>query len=133
MRRLVSARLRPIRLSRFLLTEQEPQIALGALTRLRWLAVVGQIAATVVALVVLKLQLPIVPIAVVAVLTAASNAAAVMAMRRRRPLHGLVQGLVLLDVGSLTTLLYFTGGGFQSFLGVLPLAGGGGGEGGGLG
>jgi two-component system sensor histidine kinase RegB len=111
----VSSRLPPIRLSRFLLTEHEPQIALGALTRLRWLAVVGQVAATIVALVVLRLRLPILPIAVVAVLTAISNGAAVVAMRRRRPLHGLVQVLLLLDVGSLTTLLYFTGGASNPF------------------
>jgi two-component system sensor histidine kinase RegB len=111
----VSSRLPPLRLSRFRLTEHEPQIALGALTRLRWLAVVGQVAATLIALFGLRLELPIVPIAVVGVLTAVSNGAAVVAMRRRRPLQGLVQILLLLDVGSLTALLYFTGGASNPF------------------
>src|SRR4051812_35367187 len=36
-------------------------------------------------------------------------------MRRRRPLQGLVQILLLLDVGSLTALLYFTGGASNPF------------------
>lgn len=111
----MSSRLPPLRLSRFRLTEHEPQIALSALTRLRWLAVVGQVAATLIALFGLRLELPIVPIAVVGLLTAVSNAAAVIAMRRRRPLQGLVQILLLLDVGSLTALLYFTGGASNPF------------------
>jgi two-component system, sensor histidine kinase RegB len=110
-----SSRLPPLRLSRFRLTEHEPEIALGALTRLRWLAIIGQVAATLVAFFGLRLELPIVPIALVGVLTAVSNAGAVIAMRRRRPLQGLVQILLLLDVGSLTALLYFTGGASNPF------------------
>jgi two-component system sensor histidine kinase RegB len=61
------------------------------------------------------LELPIVPIALVGVLTVVSNGAAVLAMRHRRPLQGLVQILLLLDVGSLTALLYFTGGASNPF------------------
>jgi two-component system sensor histidine kinase RegB len=115
MRGLVPARLPPIGFSRFLLTEHEPQIALGALTRLRWLAVVGQIAATVGAAMLLRLRFPIAPIVVVVVVTAVSNAAAVLMMRRRRPPRWLVHGLLLLDVGSLTALLYYTGGAGNPF------------------
>src|SRR5258706_10799693 len=116
MRGLVAAaRLPPIGFCRFLLTEHEPQIALAALTRLRWLAVVGQIAATVGAAMLLRLRFPIAPIVVVVVVTAVSNAAAVLMMRRRRPPRWLVHGLLLLDVGSLTALLYYTGGAGNPF------------------
>src|SRR5258706_11332516 len=96
MRGLVAAaRLPPIGFSRFLLTEHEPQIALAALTRLRWLAVVGQIAATVGAAMLLRLRFPIAPIVVVVVVTAVSNPAAVLIMRgggpARRPGRGLAR------------------------------------------
>src|SRR5258705_12441689 len=82
--------------SRFLLTEHEPQIALGALTRLRWLAVVGQIAATVGAAMLLRLRFPIAPIVVVVVVTAVSNAAAGRMVRRRGPPRWRVAGLLRL-------------------------------------
>jgi two-component system sensor histidine kinase RegB len=108
-------RVTPLGLSRLLLTEHEPQIALLALTRLRWLAVVGQVAAVVVAVAGLKLRLPIVPIAGVVVLTMATNAVVVVEMRWHRPRRWLVQFLLLLDVGSLTALLYFTGGAANPF------------------
>src|SRR2546423_9096966 len=52
---------------------QEPQIALAALTRLRWLAVIGQITATLVAVLLLHLRLPLIPIATVILITAFSN------------------------------------------------------------
>ena len=57
----VASRPHPTRLHRLFVREHEPQIALAALTRLRWLAVVGQIAATAVAVAVLRLNLPLVP------------------------------------------------------------------------
>src|SRR5258706_6408209 len=115
MRGLVAERLPPIGFSRFLLTEHEPQIALGALTRLRGLGVVGQLAATVGGAMLLRLRFPIAPIVVVVVVTAVSNAAAVLMMRHRRPSRWLVHGLLLLDVGSLTALLYYTGGATNPF------------------
>ena len=46
---------------------------LGTLTRLRWLAVVGQSVATIVAVFVLGLHLPVKPIAAVIALTAITN------------------------------------------------------------
>jgi len=45
----------------------------ATLTPLRWLAVVGQVTATAVAALVLKLHVPVGPIAAVVVLTAVSN------------------------------------------------------------
>jgi len=105
---------RRLSFSRFL-TEHEPHIALGALTRLRWLAVVGQVSATWVAVSLLRLKLPLLPIALLIGFTVLSNAVATVAMRRRRPPSWLVQVLLLLDVGSLTGLLYFTGGAANPF------------------
>jgi hypothetical protein len=60
------------------LRDHEPQIALTALTRLRWLAVVGQLGATWVAVSFLRLTLPIAPMAVVIAETAVTNAVVVV-------------------------------------------------------
>src|SRR3954462_8574998 len=102
---LVSSRASPIRFTRLFLRDHEPQIALTALTRLRWLAVVGQVGAMGVALSFLQLPLPIVPMGLVIAVTAVTNAGVVLKMRRgHAPSRWLVQWLLLLDVGSLTTL-----------------------------
>ena len=98
-----------------LLTEHEPRIVLAALTRLRWLAVVGQVAATVVGVWLLKLHLPLEKIGLVIGLTAVSNAVVVLEMRWHAPPRWLVQLLLLMDVGALTALLYFTGGSWNPF------------------
>jgi two-component system sensor histidine kinase RegB len=112
----VSSRSSSIRFSRLFLRDHEPQIALTALTRLRWLAVVGQIAATAVAVVFLQLNLPVVEMAAVIAVTAVTNAVVVMKMRLgHAPSRWAVQLLLLLDVASLTTLLYFTGGATNPF------------------
>jgi two-component system sensor histidine kinase RegB len=112
----VSSRSNPIRFSRLFLRDHEPQIALTALTRLRWLAVVGQVGAMGVAVSFLQLTLPIVPMALVIAVTAVTNAVVVLKMRwGHAPSRWLVQLLLLLDVGSLTTLLYFTGGATNPF------------------
>lgn len=88
----------------------QPQIVLAALTRLRWLAVIGQVAATVVAYFGLHLKLPLMPICMVLVVTAASNVSLHLANYCRRTPAWLVHGVVLLDVLLLTALLFFTGG-----------------------
>ena len=64
---------RPPLLSALLSAAEAPQIVLAALTRLRWLAVVGQVGACAVAAMGLHLQLPVAPIASVIGLTALSN------------------------------------------------------------
>jgi two-component system sensor histidine kinase RegB len=88
----------------------EPQIVLAALTRLRWLAVIGQLAATVLAAAVLRLHIPLAPIVVVIVITALSNAMLAWLPAFARPPGWLVQVVLLLDVYLLTVLLYLTGG-----------------------
>ena len=101
--------------ARIVLASNEPQIALSALCRLRWLAVVGQIAATCVAIFALKLQVPVIPVAGVILFTAASNAGIALGMRLGRPRVWLVQAVLMADVLALTTLLYFTGGARNPF------------------
>lgn len=88
----------------------EPEIVLRAIVRLRWLAVVGQIAATAVAVWGFHLALPVGAIAWVIFGTACSNALLAVGMRLGRPPAGLVQVVLLLDVVLFTQILYFTGG-----------------------
>lgn len=89
----------------------EPQIVLAALTRLRWLAVVGQLIATGVAVGAMHLRLPLTPILTVILLTACSNVLLHVVNRlAARPPAWIVQSVLLLDVLLLTALLYLTGG-----------------------
>ena len=96
--------------SSFVSALNEPQIVLAALTRLRWLAVVGQLAATVLAAAVLRLHIPLAPIIVVIVVTALSNGMLAWLPAVGKPPGWLVQVVLLLDVYLLTVLLYLTGG-----------------------
>lgn len=101
--------------SSFLSADQEPQIVLAALTRLRWLAVIGQITAAAVAVFAMGLRLPLVPIFAVVLITAISNAALMALNALRKPPAWLIQATLLLDVLLLTSLLYLTGGPLNPF------------------
>lgn len=95
---------------------QEPQIVLTWLTRLRWFAVAGQVAALAVAGGVVGLRLPVIPIAMIVGTTALTNFAAYAWMRRGSSTQApLVPALILLDVFLLTALLFFTGGAVNPF------------------
>jgi two-component system sensor histidine kinase RegB len=94
---------------------QEPRIVLVWIKRLRWLAVVGQLAAVFFAAEVMGLRLPLVPIGGVILLTLVTNLILVAAMRHSSPAATFVPGILLLDVGLLTALLYFTGGSRNPF------------------
>jgi two-component system sensor histidine kinase RegB len=94
----------------FLPALNEPQIVLAALTRLRWLAVIGQITATAVAVGVLHLRLPLAPIFGIILLTALSNGLLQLGAWLSRASGWLVQAVLLLDIILLTSLLYLTGG-----------------------
>jgi len=96
--------------SAFLSAVDEPGIVLAALTRLRWMAVIGQLAATLLAVVLLKLKLPLGPIAAVVLVTAVSNVALLYLPLLMEPPAWLMQAVLLLDVFLLTILLYLTGG-----------------------
>lgn len=101
--------------SAFVSAAQEPQIVLAALTRLRWLAVIGQIAATAVAVFAMGLRLPLVPIFGVIFITALTNAVLTALPAFAKPPGWLVQATLLLDVLLLTSLLYLTGGPLNPF------------------
>ena len=94
----------------FVSAVNEPQIVLAALTRLRWLAVFGQLAATFLAMAVFRLRLPLGPIIAVILVTAVSNAFLAALPSLAKPPAWLVQAVLLLDVLLLTILLYLTGG-----------------------
>jgi two-component system sensor histidine kinase RegB len=89
---------------------QEPQIVLAALTRLRWLAVVGQVTATAVAEGAMRLRLPLTPIFAVILVTAISNGFLQLGNYLHKTPAWLVQAILLLDVLLLTSLLFLTGG-----------------------
>lgn len=88
----------------------EPQIVLTWIARLRWLAVLGQVVAVAVATGVLQMQPPLLPISAFIFMTALTNVALQLALRRRAVQGYLVPLILLLDVCLLTALLYCTGG-----------------------
>ena len=96
--------------SAFLSAVDEPRIVLAALTRLRWMAVIGQLGATALAILLLRLRLPVIPIATVVLVTAISNVLLVYLPALTKPPGWLVQAVLLFDVFLLTVLLYLTGG-----------------------
>jgi two-component system sensor histidine kinase RegB len=79
------------------------------LARLRWLAVIGQTFATLLAVVVLKLHLPLVEIVSIILATALSNIAIQIWTKHPVP-QWLVPAVLMLDVGLLTGLLVCSGG-----------------------
>ncbi|MDW8261639.1 MAG: ATP-binding protein [Phycisphaerales bacterium] len=89
---------------------QEPQIVLTWLARLRWFAVLGQVAAVAVAHWWLRIELPLLPVFAVVLTTLVTNAALTVWLATRHVPAALVLIVLFLDVGLLTALLYFTGG-----------------------
>jgi len=93
---------------------EEPKIILQWLARLRWLAVGGQALATLLAVRLLKLQLPLWPIVSTISFTAVSNIALQLWVRRVWKWRGgpawLVPAVLILDVVLLTALLMCSGG-----------------------
>lgn len=95
------------------------------LLQLRWVAVLGQLVTVVVVAGVLRLPIPVWPLLTMIGLTAASNIGfgVWLSMLRRRGLsesdrlsgHRTPGGLMLLDLLSLTGMLYLTGGWLNPF------------------
>jgi two-component system, sensor histidine kinase RegB len=98
------------RFSAFLSAVDEPRIVLAALTRLRWMAVIGQLGATGLAMLLLRLRLPVAPIAIVVLATAISNVLLMYLPALTKPPGWLMRAVLLFDVLLLTVLLYLTGG-----------------------
>jgi two-component system sensor histidine kinase RegB len=88
-----------------------PAIAFRWVLRLRWAAIAGQLATILGASVAFRLRLPLVPLACIVGVTAATNLALVRWMAVPRSVSpGLVAAVLAFDTGSLGALLYFTGG-----------------------
>lgn len=93
----------------------DSQIALKWLARLRWFAAVGQVAATGFAALVLRLDLPLIPIGIVIALTVLSNVALMFVDHTSNASRRAVPGIVLLDMLLLTAVLALTGGANNPF------------------
>lgn len=87
-----------------------PELALAGLTRIRWLAVIGQIFATTVAVWLLHIDLPLWPIGAIIGVTLVTNLALVVKVGTERVEPSLLPAVVLLDVVLLTAILALTGG-----------------------
>jgi two-component system sensor histidine kinase RegB len=102
--------------------EPRPQMRLDTILRLRWLAVLGQLATIFVVEQGLDFDLPLVPCLLVIAFSAIVNILLQIAfnpMRRMEPLHA--AGLLALMIAELDALLFFTGGMDNPFL-ILVLA-----------
>lgn len=101
----------PDRRLRMLLSDnQDPQIVLTWVLRLRWLAALGQIAAIAVAVWGLSVRLNLWAVGAVVTTTLLTNALVATWRMRSPPPAWIVPVLLFLDVCLLTALLYFTGG-----------------------
>lgn len=89
---------------------EAPQIVLTWLLRLRWLAAVGQVLAIAFTAALLGLRPPAWPVAGAIAATLLSQVFVRMWSHRRRVPGWVVPGILALDVGLLTVLLYCTGG-----------------------
>src|ERR1700756_3352759 len=86
-------------------------VRLDTILRLRWLAVLGQLAAIFIVLQGLEFDLPVIPCLTIIGLSALLNLALQMAfnpMQRLEPVHA--AGLLALNIVELAALLFFTGG-----------------------
>lgn len=93
----------------------EPRIVLTWLMRMRWLAVGAQLITTAAALWLLKMELPLVPIGTIAAITALTNLLLHWATIASRIPRWVAPAVLLLDIGLLTALLYYTGGSDNPF------------------
>ena len=95
------------------------------LLRLRWVAVFGQLITVAVAVFIVRVQLAVAPLLAVIAFTAITNVAFGWWLKthtrlpeelRIRQDHWVLGGLMSLDLLSLTTLLYFSGGPANPFV-----------------
>lgn len=89
---------------------EAPQIVLNWLTRIRWLAVIGQLAATAASVLLLDIKLPLVAIGLVIGATAITNLVLQFSSVRIAPPAKLLTTVMLVDVLLLTAILALTGG-----------------------
>ncbi len=92
-----------------------PKIGLAWLVRLRWLAIGGQVAITALAVLVLKVSLPLLLVAALISLTALTNLALTLWLPRGEPSSLALFTVLVLDVLTLTGLLLSAGGASNPF------------------
>jgi two-component system sensor histidine kinase RegB len=93
----------------------EPTIVLKWLVILRWLALAGQIIATLTALYVLRAPLPLAAMGTIFLITGLSNLTLEAWTRQRTPPQWVIPAVLLLDVCLLTALLLCSGGSSNPF------------------
>ncbi len=87
-----------------------PKIGLAWLVRLRWLAIAGQLAIVGMAVLALRVSLPLPLVASLISITALSNLALTAWLRKSDPSAHALTAVLLLDVLTLTALLLTAGG-----------------------
>jgi two-component system, sensor histidine kinase RegB len=92
-----------------------PKIGLAWLLQLRWLAILGQLAITGLAVLVLRVSLPLGAVLALIGFTALSNAALTFWLRTGEPSSRVLFAVLLLDVLTLTGLLLTAGGAANPF------------------
>jgi two-component system sensor histidine kinase RegB len=85
------------------------------LVRLRWASVIALAAAAWAAYIFWRVRLPILPLAALLAALAATNAALAFQLRSPAPRRAVVGGVLLIDVGLLTGILYLVGGPINPF------------------
>ncbi len=91
-------------------------VTLRWIIRLRWIAVIGQLLAMVIASLFFGVHVPWIPVTTIVLATMISNLwLAFHSQRNAEPSAALQGGILLLDVILLTALLYFTGGPHNPF------------------
>ena len=90
-------------------------IDLSWLVTLRWGALAGQLATILAVDRIMGIALPLGPLAGILAIGVASNVALAAWRRRTTVEDALLAAVLLLDVGLLTAVLYFTGGPFNPF------------------
>ena len=92
-----------------------PKIGLAWLVRLRWLAIAGQLAIVALAVLALRVSLPLELVATLISITALSNLALTGWLRKGEPSAHALTTVLLLDVLTLTGLLLCAGGASNPF------------------
>jgi len=92
-----------------------PKIGLAWLVRLRWLAIAGQVAIVALAVLMLRVSLPLHLVAALISITALTNLGLTAWLRKREPSAHALTAVLLLDVLTLTGLLLCAGGASNPF------------------
>jgi two-component system sensor histidine kinase RegB len=95
--------------------EQAAGVVVPWLVRLRWVSLLALVVAGWAATAFWRVRLPLVPLVVLLLAMAATNALLTFQLRSRTPRRDVIGGALLLDVGLLTGILYLVGGSLNPF------------------